>query len=231
VLTRILVALNVIAFIWEKLTGALDTNDALVAHGALLGTLVQQGQWWRIYTSSFLHGSEIHILFNMIALWQVGTFIELIYGTPRMAFIYFFSALGYGIAVTEFTPNDITVGASGAIFGLFSALAVAGLRMGAPGRAILKQTIGIIVINLVIGFTLPNISNAGHIGGLLFGAISGLALYRKPKPAPVFAQRIDPRYDAATVTIDHPPVHEPPHEFSGETYEQPHDEPSEEPRA
>ena len=220
-LTRVLVAINVIAYIWEKLTGALDTNDALVAHGALVGTLVaQQGQWWRIFTSSFLHGSEIHILFNMIALWQVGTFIEMIYGTPRMAFIYFFSALGYGIAVTEFTPTDVTVGASGAIFGLFSALAVAGLRMGAPGRAILKQTIGIIVINLIIGFTLPNISNAGHIGGLLFGAVSGFALYRKPKPAPpvpVYAQRIDPRYDASTMTIEHPPLDQP--------GEEPHEEP------
>ncbi len=209
-LTRILVAINVIVYIWEKLTGALDSSATLITHGALFGpSVLQRGEWWRIFTSSFLHGSEIHILFNMIALWQVGSFVELIYGTTRMACIYFFAALGYGLAVTWFTPDEVTVGASGAIFGLFSALAVAGIRMGAPGRAILQQTIGIIVINLIIGFTMPNISNAGHIGGLVFGAIAGLALYRAPRPAPpvpVYAQRIDPRYDTGTVTIDHPPL-------------------------
>jgi rhomboid protease GluP len=212
VLTRVLVAINVIAYIWEKLTGALNSNDALEAHGALVGTDVLAGQWWRIFTSAFLHGSEIHILFNMIALWQVGTFIELIYGTPRMAIIYTISALGCGLAVTYFTPNDVTVGASGAIFGLFGALGVAALRMGQRGRAILQQTIGIIVINLIIGFTLPNISNAGHIGGLVLGTISGLALFRTPRPvaaAPVYAQRIDPRYDPGVVTIEHPPLDEP----------------------
>jgi len=212
VLTRVLVAMNVIAYIWEKFTGALDTNAALEAHGALVGTDVLHGQWWRIFTSAFLHGSEIHILFNMIALWQVGSFIETIYGTPRMAFIYLFSALGSGVAVTYFTPNDVTIGASGAIFGLFAALGVAGLRMGETGRTILKQTIGIIVINLIIGFTLPNISNAGHIGGLVFGTFAGLALFRKPKPAPavpVYAQRIDPRHDAGVMTIEHAPLDEP----------------------
>ena len=211
-LTRVLVAINVIAYIWEKASGALRTDGALEAHGALLGVDVLQGQWWRIFTSAFLHGSEIHILFNMIALWQVGTFIELIYGTPRMAFIYFFAALGCGLAVTYFTPDAVTVGASGAIFGLFGALAVAGVRMGEPGRVIMKQTIGIIVINLIIGFTLPNISNAGHIGGLVFGTIAGLVLFRLPKPAPAapaYAQRIDPRYDQGVVTIEHPPLDEP----------------------
>ncbi len=211
-LTRLLVAINVIAYIWEKLSGALTTDNALLSHGALLGIDVLNGEWWRIVTSAFLHGSEIHILFNMIALWQVGTFIELIYGTPRMAFIYFFAMLGSGLGVTYFTPTEVTVGASGAIFGLFGALGVAGLRMGERGREILKQTIGIVVINLIIGFTLPNISNAGHIGGLIFGTLAGLALFRAPKPAPpapVYAQRIDPRYDPGVVTIEHPPLDEP----------------------
>jgi rhomboid protease GluP len=212
VLTRLLVAINVIAYIWEKLSGALTTDNALLSHGALLGIDVLNGEWWRIVTSAFLHGSEIHILFNMIALWQVGTFVELIYGTPRYAFMYFFAALGSGLAITYFTPNDVTIGASGAIFGLFGALGVAALRMGERGRNILKQTIGIIVINLVIGFTLPNISNAGHIGGLVFGTLAGLALFRAPRPAPpepVYAQRIDPRRDAGVVTIEHPPLDEP----------------------
>jgi membrane associated rhomboid family serine protease len=212
VLTRILVAINVIAYIWEKFSGALNSNASLEAHGALVGTDVQlQGQWWRIVTSAFLHGSEIHILFNMLALWQVGTFIELIFGTPRMAAIYAFAMLGSGLAITYFTPFDVTIGASGAIFGLFGALGVAALRLGERGRDILKQTIGIIIINLVLGFTLPGISNAGHIGGLIFGTIAGIALFRTPRPAPVpvYAQRIDARRDPGVVTIEHPPLDEP----------------------
>ncbi len=211
-LTRILVAINVIAYIWEKFSGALNSNASLEAHGALVGTDVQlQGQWWRIVTSAFLHGSEIHILFNMLALWQVGTFIELIFGTPRMAAIYAFAMLGSGLAITYFTPFDVTIGASGAIFGLFGALGVAALRLGERGRDILKQTIGIIIINLVLGFTLPGISNAGHIGGLIFGTIAGIALFRTPRPAPVpvYAQRIDARRDPGVVTIEHPPLDEP----------------------
>jgi membrane associated rhomboid family serine protease len=202
----------VIAYIWEKFSGALNSNASLEAHGALVGTDVQlQGQWWRIVTSAFLHGSEIHILFNMLALWQVGAFIELIFGTPRMAAIYAFAMLGSGLAITYFTPFDVTIGASGAIFGLFGALGVAALRLGERGRDILKQTIGIIIINLVLGFTLPGISNAGHIGGLIFGTIAGIALFRTPRPAPVpvYAQRIDARRDPGVVTIEHPPLDEP----------------------
>ncbi len=212
-LTRLLVAINVIVFIWEKFSGALATGATLESHGGLVGfDVIQNGEWWRIVTSAFLHGGEIHILFNMIALWQVGTFIELIYGTPRMAIIYAVAMLGSGLAITYFTPNDVTVGASGAIFGLFSALAVAALRMGERGRDIVKQTVGIIVINLVIGFTLPNISNAGHIGGLIAGALAGLVLFRAPKPpppVPVYAQRIDPRRDAGVMTLEHPPLDDP----------------------
>jgi hypothetical protein len=84
--------------------------------------------------------------------------------------------------------------------------------MGERGRDIVKQTVGIIVINLIIGFTLPNISNAGHIGGLIAGALAGLALFRAPKPpppVPVYAQRIDPRRDAGVVTLEHPPLDDP----------------------
>jgi membrane associated rhomboid family serine protease len=83
--------------------------------------------------------------------------------------------------------------------------------LGERGRDILKQTIGIIIINLVLGFTLPGISNAGHIGGLIFGTIAGIALFRTPRPAPVpvYAQRIDARRDPGVVTIEHPPLDEP----------------------
>jgi rhomboid protease GluP len=211
VLTRVLIAINVIAYVWENLTGALDSTASLEAHGGLLGVDVMAGDWWRIVTSAFLHENITHILFNMIALWQVGTFVEIIYGTPRMAIIYALSMVGSGLAITYLTPNVITIGASGAIFGLFGALAVGGFRLGERGKSIMKQSTGIIVINLLIGF-IPgmNISMAGHVGGLVVGTFCGLVLFTMPRPPvaveagqPAYAQRIGPHDDPGVETIEH----------------------------
>lgn len=216
-LTRLLIAINVIAYLAEQLTGV----DSAEQRYALVGVAVMQGQWYRLFTSAFMHANLMHIAFNMFALYQVGTFVELIYGTPRMAFIYLIALLGGSYAVTYFSPDILTVGASGAIFGLFGALAIAGFRLGKPGRDIMRQTTGIIVINLIIGF-LPgtNISIDAHIGGLVAGTLCGLVLFRMPRrqaavaAAPYdgtpYAQRMDPRADPGVMTIEHPPLHESP---------------------
>jgi len=208
VLTRVLVAINVIAYLLEQVTGF----DALELAGGLSRGDVQAGQWWHIFTSAFLHADLMHIAFNMFALWQVGTFVEMIYGTPRMAMIYTVAIFGGGFAVNYFgPPGEPTIGASGAVFGLFGALAVAAFRLGPSGRSILQQTTGIIVINLVISFWPgSNISYQDHIGGLIAGTLSGLILFRKPRPrvpvpteGPAYAQRIGP--DPGVVTIEHAP--------------------------
>jgi rhomboid protease GluP len=208
VLTRILIAINVIVFGWEQFAGPLATDPSLANHGALIGTHVLAGEWWRIVTAAFLHGSVMHILFNMFALFQVGQFVEAVYGTPRMAAIYFISMIGSGLLVTVIDPTEPTVGASGAIFGLFGALVVAGMRLGKPGRDLLRQSIGVIVLNLIIGFTVPNISNSGHIGGLIAGFLSGLVVFpphRLPPPEPVYAPPVvDLRNDPGVVTIEQP---------------------------
>jgi rhomboid protease GluP len=210
VLTKLLVAINVIVYLFERLVWGLSPAQ-LYAHGGLYGPVLQNGEWWRIVTSAFLHGSDMHLLFNMIALYQVGTFVELIYGTPRMAIIYALAGLAGGVAVTEFTPDVVTIGASGAIFGLFGALAIAGLRLGARGRSIMQQTTGIIVINLAISlWPGSNISIADHVGGLIVGTLCGLVLFRIPRQrvavqaqGPQYAQRIGP--DPGAVTIEHTP--------------------------
>jgi len=211
VLTRVLVAINVIVYLWEQATGF----DALENAGGLFPIYVYAGQWWRIITSAFLHADLMHIAFNMFALYQVGTFVEQIYGTSRMAILYTLAMVGGGLAVVEFGPPEVpTIGASGAIFGLFGALAVAGLRLGQPGRNILQQTTGIIVINLFISFWPgSNISYQDHIGGLIFGTLGGLLLFRMPRPrvpvateGPGYAQRIGP--DPSAVTIEHAPPSE-----------------------
>lgn len=220
-LTRLLVAINVIVFVWERVTGVLANNVTVETHGALYGPDVLAGEWWRIFTSAFMHFDETHLLFNMVALYMVGTFVESIYGSARMAVIYLLAAFGGGVAVTYFSPTELTLGASGAIFGLFGALAVAGLRLGPRGRDVMRQATGIIVINLVIGL-LPgsNISMTDHVGGLIAGTLCGLVLFRMPRPQaaiaadPAYAQRIDPADDPGIETIEHPALESteaPPH--------------------
>lgn len=177
-LTRVLIAINVIAYLWQLTTG--DINDArvLVHDGALYGPAVSAGQWWRVITSEFLHGGLFHIATNMFALYQVGTFIEALYGRVRMGAIYAFAMVGASMSALYFSYDIPTVGASGAIFGLFGALVAGGLQLGKQGRELVQQSVGIIVINLVLGFTIfRNVSNAAHIGGLVVGFVLGYLLF------------------------------------------------------
>lgn len=180
--TNVLIAINLIVFVWEIATGGWGTESLLLREGALYGPLVAQGQWWRIVTSAFLHGGLLHISFNMFALFQVGRFLEMLIGTRRMLTIYTISMIGSGLSVYLFAYDQVTIGASGAIFGIFGALVAIGLRLGERGRSLVMQTLPIVGINLLIGFTVPNISNAGHIGGLLSGFVAGFALVRIRRP-------------------------------------------------
>jgi rhomboid protease GluP len=180
-LTRALVFVNVIAFIWLSFTGGSDSALSLYQHGALYGVAVQQGQWWRIVTGAFLHGGLQHIFFNMIALWQVGALCETLFGRARFAAIYIIAMVASGIAIVYITPEQVTVGASGAIFGLFGALVAAGLRLGQRGGILIKQTLPVIVINLIFTFAVPNISITAHIGGLISGFVAGFLLFAVPQ--------------------------------------------------
>lgn len=177
-LTRLLIAINVVVYVWEVTTGDVNSTRSLIAHGALYGPAVSAGEWWRVVTGEFLHGGLLHIATNMFALYQVGRFVELLYGRTRMGAIYAFGILGAGISVLWFNYAETTVGASGAIFALFGALLAAGLQLGARGRSIVQQSAGIIILNLVLGFTVfQHISNAGHIGGLIAGFLLGYVLF------------------------------------------------------
>jgi rhomboid protease GluP len=194
--TNVLVAINIAAYFWEVTTGALTSDRALIDHGAIYGPSVKAGEWWRIVSGAFLHGGLLHVSLNMFALFQVGTFLEMLVGSRRMLLAYFLSMIGSGIAVVLFSPDQPTVGASGAIFGVFGALAAIGLRLGPRGRGLVQQTVPIILLNLALGFTIPNISNVGHIGGLLTGFVVGLmlvAMRQAPERAGnIEAQRQDP---------------------------------------
>jgi len=176
--TNALIALNVVVYAWEVVSGTnFTSNYSLVAHGALYAPLVRQGQWWRIFSGAFEHAGLWHIALNMFALYQLGTFVETVLGSRRMLIVYVISLVGGGLAVVVFSSNDVTVGASGAIFGLFGALLAIGVRLGKRGRGLIGQTLPILVINLVFTFAVPFISKSGHLGGLVAGFCAGLVLF------------------------------------------------------
>jgi rhomboid protease GluP len=203
-LTRLLIAANVLVFFWELSSGDTSDGRVLVRDGGLYGPYVAAGEWWRIFSAAFLHAGWLHIATNMFALYQVGTFVELLYGRARMAIIYVLAIIGSGIAVYFFNYDAPTVGASGAIFGLFGALTAAGLRLGKPGRDLVQQSAGIIILNLVLGFTVFRfVSNAAHIGGLIAGALLGFLLFRMP-------QHLVAAQAAAPVTVEDGQIYEAP---------------------
>ena len=214
-ITNVLIAVNVVAYIWLRFTGGLASNDALLDHGALLGVACTAGgQWWRIVTGAFLHGGELHIGMNMLALYIVGNDVELVYGKLRYVLLYGIAMTGAGLAVVYFAPNDVTVGASGAIFGLFGALVAVGLRLGGSrGRQLIGRMLPVLVINLVLTFTIPNISSAGHVGGLITGFLAGLVLFNGPvrRQFDAYAYVAGPQEPAPVETIEHP-AHAGPHE-------------------
>ena len=162
------------------LVGSPDLGDAL----ALDKIAVARGEWWRLLTAVFVHGSILHLLFNMYALFIVGPIVEALYGRPLYVTFYILCGLAGSVASYLFLPNP-SVGASGAIFGMFGLLAVSSYvhkpALGRQGRALTGQIVMLILINLVIGFGAggvlgAGIDNAAHVGGLLAGAWLGLTV-------------------------------------------------------
>jgi membrane associated rhomboid family serine protease len=168
-LTIALIVINVIAFALER--GG-QVNTRAFQQGALYGPAVANGDWWRVITSGFLHASIPHIFFNMLLLWWLGSALERYVGPLRMGIIYFLSLLGGSAGALLLSPNALTVGASGAIFGLAGALFVLerqGLQLAGP-------VLPLLALNLIFTFANPNISKGGHIGGLVAGILTALAL-------------------------------------------------------
>ncbi len=176
--TYILIAINVAIYLAEVGSGHGGLNspgESLVNNYGLLGTSVASGEWYRLLTGAFLHVDLLHIGFNMVALYFGGRLLEPAIGTTRFVFIYvaslFAGALG---ALLLSGPDQLTIGASGAIFGVFGAAFVL-----ARGRGLdhVAQSIGVLVlVNLVIDVSDPEISLGGHLGGLVAGFLCALAI-------------------------------------------------------
>jgi membrane associated rhomboid family serine protease len=170
--TFVLIALNVVAYLAEIAGGGggLDPgNSSVLFDFGLFGPYVAEGEWYRLLTSGFLHGSLIHIGFNMFALFFLGRLLEPAIGTPRFLALYFSSLLAGSFGAILLDPNALTIGASGAVFGIFGATFVIARSRGVDALA---SSIGIIlVLNLVITFGRPEISIGGHLGGLAAGLL------------------------------------------------------------
>ncbi|MBS2969687.1 rhomboid family intramembrane serine protease [Metabacillus sp. KIGAM252] len=174
--TKILLAIQIIVFILMELAGGSQNNQTLVNFGAKFNPYIMEGEWWRLITPMFLHIGFIHLLMNSMALYFIGEAVEKMFGSARFLMIYFFSGIMGTLASFAFNTS-ISAGASGAIFGCFGAL----LYLGVVQRDLFLRTIGpnilvVIGINLALGFTISNIDNAGHIGGLIGGMAAAFAV-------------------------------------------------------
>ena len=154
--------------------------------GANYGPYTLTGQWWRLVTYMFLHGGALHIAFNMWCLWDLGALCESLYGRFTFGAIYLITGVAGGLASVAWNPGVLSVGASGAIFGLAGAL-IASFYLGEfslPSFAIRGTLMSLVVFagfNLFFGGVVGGVDNAAHIGGLVSGLILG-ALIAKVAP-------------------------------------------------
>ncbi|MBN1657978.1 MAG: rhomboid family intramembrane serine protease [Anaerolineae bacterium] len=179
VVTYVLLGAVILVFLVETALGGSTSTDVLVMLGAKVTPLIAEGEYWRLFTAMFLHIGLAHLFFNGYALLAIGTELERLFGSMRFAIVYFVTGLFGSLASYAFSYS-LSVGASGAIFGIVGALAAFFWlhrdRFGAWGRTRLANIAFLIAINLFLGFTQAGIDNLGHMGGLVSGFALGWAL-------------------------------------------------------
>ena len=181
IVTWIFIGICILMFI---LTTFLTNNFnlSLVLLGANNRELVLSGEVWRLIASAFLHGSFIHLLINMYSLYIIGSQVETYLGKWRYIVIYLLSALMGNILSIVISGNTISIGASGAIFGLMGSLLYFGYHYRLYlSNTLTSQIIPVILVNLFLGFSMPGIDNAAHIGGLIGGYLATMIVGIKYK--------------------------------------------------
>ncbi|WP_404333239.1 rhomboid family intramembrane serine protease [Mesobacillus maritimus] len=195
--TYILIAIQLIVFLLMEFKGGSTDSSTLINFGAKFNPLILEGEWWRFFTPMFLHIGFLHLVMNSLALYYLGPMVERIYGNVRFLFLYLFAGFAGVLASFLFSAN-LSAGASGAIFGCFGAL----LYFGVIFPRLFMRSLGfniliVLAINLVFGFTIPGIDNAGHIGGLL-GGFAAAGILRFPRKKRLGSQAI---FLAATAAL------------------------------
>jgi len=189
--TPMLVGLNAAVFVVMVLSGvspSRPTTLSLVRWGAEFGPLTTSGEWWRMLTNTFIHIGIIHIAMNMYGLWQVGFLVERLLGNGRFLVTYLLAGLAGSYASLVVHPDVVSAGASGAIFGVFSALVgyLARHRGSIPKpmlKGLVNRSATFVVLNLVLGLQIRGIDLAAHGGGFACGVLCALLLAR-PLTAP-----------------------------------------------
>ena len=178
IVTYSLIFICILVFILMYVLGNGSTdNYTLLVFGANVDTLTKNGDYYRLFTSMFLHIGILHLLCNMYSLYIIGKEVENVFGKVKYLIIYLLSGIAGSILSLAFNHNTICAGASGAIFGLLGALLYFGYYYRTYLGAILTRTIiPVIVLNLIIGFTSSGIDNAAHIGGLVGGILIAMAV-------------------------------------------------------
>ena len=179
--TYALIAINVVAFVVQMISagGGRAERGEIYEKGLLYGGYgdtigVDQGEWWRMITSGFLHANPIHLLLNMVVLWFLGQALEPVFGRVKFAAVYFAALFAGSFGALLLSPDAATVGASGAVYGLMGALVVV---YRDRGIAITQSPIfGLLVINVLFTFFYSGVSIGGHVGGLIGGALAALAV-------------------------------------------------------
>ncbi|MBA3348158.1 MAG: rhomboid family intramembrane serine protease [Actinobacteria bacterium] len=172
-----LVAVNVGIYLLQLAQGAPTSGNggSIFENGVLFGPLVAEGEWWRLITAAFLHYGFIHLGMNMLALWLFGPALENVLGPARFLMLYLVGGLAGSAGALLLTPNAATVGASGAIYGLFGAILV----LERQGTYVFGgSVIPLLVINFAFTLFIPGISKGGHIGGFIGGVLAILVLSR-----------------------------------------------------
>ena len=203
--TRSLISVNLLVFLLALLKGGslgsgggdITIDFGLVGYGRVLSPFsidyvgVAEGEWWRMITGGFLHAGVIHLAFNMFLLWMLGSQLERLLGMTSYLILYFGSLLSGALGVMLLDPLALTVGASGAVFGLMGATVVYQLRRGLSPWS---NGIGsLLLINLIFTFARPNISVGGYIGGLMGGLLIGWLIDEiDARGLPIFIKRLVP---------------------------------------
>jgi membrane associated rhomboid family serine protease len=179
IVTNTLIAVNVLVYLVQASGGGTFTNPAgeIFQKGFLRAYELANGEWYRLVTSAFLHGSPIHLFVNMLMLWWFGRPLEALLGRARFLAVYFLAVLGGSAGALVIAPTAATIGASGAVFGILGAgLILERHRINVFGGSALI----IVLLNLSLTFAIRGsyISIGGHVGGLVAGALAVLALSR-----------------------------------------------------
>ena len=186
IVTYVVIGVNVAVWLLGVLAGpqAILTGSPLAPAFGLFGPAVAAGEWWRLFTAAFLHSGLIHLGLNMAVLYMLGPSLERVMGRVGFVALYVCGLTASSLGAVLLSPNALTVGASGAIFGLMGAF-IAGQRAAGinPWRS---GIMGWVIVNLLFTLLVPGISIGGHLGGLVGGLVAGVVLFR-PHMRPALA--------------------------------------------